>query len=156
MKKYILLCLCLLASIEMMAGNGDEYISLKSGFLFAKTGNFQVSYERDLDYETSVELIGEVGQKILTAGQSKDYYWAAGIGYKTDLKRYKNSELRLTTEAHGGAHTKNFFFGAGIGLEYAYVFQNGVQFIVQQKNQLNFLNNGTFKHGLIVGFKFPL
>lgn len=155
MKQFLLLIACLLSSVTMIAGNGDDYLSIKGGFLFPQTGNFQVSYERGLDYDASVELFGEVGNKFLSSSAPKSYYWAGGVGYKRGLKRYKNSELRLTSELHAGAYVKEFYFGAGLGLEYAYIFQNGVQLVIQQKNQVNFLSGDTFKNGLLVGLKIP-
>lgn len=155
MRYLFLLLTFLLSSFTMKAGNGDEHLTLKSGFLFSRTGNLQLSYERDIDYDNSTELFGEVSQKFLHSSEPKDYYWAGGVGYKKGLKRYKNSLLKLTTEVHAGAHIKKFYFGGGIGLEYAYVFPSGVQFVLQQKNQVNFLHNSTFKHGLLVGFKIP-
>lgn len=155
--KYILSILsCFLPSLAVLAGNGDDHLGISSGFLFSNTGNVQFNYERETNYGNAYELFGEMGAKFLPSTTPQDYYWGGGIGYKWGVKRFKNSTLRITSEVHSGAHIKNFYFGFGAGLEYAYVFPSGVQFVVQQKNQVNFLNNGTFKHGLLIGLKFPL
>lgn len=146
----------LLSSGLMNAGNGDDYITIQSGFLFPKTGNFQLGYEKGISYDASVELFGELGYKFKATSQHKEYYWGGGLVYKQAIKRYKNAELRLGGEIHAGAATKEFYFGAGLGLEYSYTFRSGVQFFIHQKNQVNFLKNDTFKNGLTLGIKVPL
>lgn len=155
MKKFLLFIACLLSSIMMVAGNENDYFSINGGFLFPQTANFQFAYERASGYDDSVELFGEIGNKFLSSSSPKSYYWAGGVGYKRGIKRYKNSELRLTSELHAGAYVKKFYFGAGIGLEYTYTFRSGIQFVLQQKNQVNFLKGDTFKNGLLVGVKIP-
>lgn len=155
MKSLFFLLFALLPSF-VVAGNGDDRLGLRTGFLLANTGTVHFNYEREVNYGNVYELFGEMGAKQLTTRQPKDYYWATGLGYKWSIHRYKNSVLRFTTEVHGGAHVQQFYFGGGAGLEYAYVFPNGVQFVIQQKNQINFLHNGNFKHGLLLGLQIPL
>lgn len=156
MKRILFSLVCALFSAVAMAGNGDEYFTVKSGFLFPQTGNIQLSYERGLDYDTYAEIFGELSSKFKKAEDGKDYYWGGGFGLKKGLKRYKNSALYLTGEIHAGAYVKEFFFGAGLGLEYAYTFRSGLQFVIQQKNQVNFLHNDTFKNGVLLGLRIPL
>lgn len=38
---------------------------------------------------------------------------------------------------------------------YSYVFQNGWEFALIQKNNVNFIHGDTFRNGLLVGFKVP-
>lgn len=156
MKRIIFFLCCIFSSLSVLAGDGEEYITLKSGFLFPQTGNAQIAYERGIDYDAYVELFGEIGSKLLRTEQGKDFYWAGGIGYKRGIKRYKNSTLSLSGEIHAGAYIKEFFFGAGLGLEYAYTFRSGLQIVIQQKNQVNFLYNDTFKNGILIGLRVPL
>ena len=41
------------------------------------------------------------------------------------------------------------------GFEYSYVFQNGWEFSLIQKNNVNFLHGDTFRNGLLLGVKIP-
>lgn len=156
MKRLLFILTALCTSIVMMAGNGDSYFSIKAGFLFPKTFNGEISYQHALDYDTSIELFGELGKKIVDSHQAEDYYWAGGLAYHKGMKRYKNAELKLLGECHAGAHIRRIFFGFGIGLEYAYTCSNGLQIVLQQKNQVNFLRNDTFKNGIMVGVRYPI
>lgn len=154
MKSTILGILLFSFAFKGFASN-EDFFSLKGGFLFPETYNLQLSYEHSMDYDTSFELFGEIGSKFRESHR-QDYYWSGGIGYAYPIKRYKNAELKLVPEIHSGAFTKSFFFGAGVSFEYNYVFRNGVRFVIQQKNQVNFRRNDTFKNGLLIGFKIPL
>lgn len=155
MKRLVFSLCCLLSGLPLLADNGDNYFSIKAGFLFPETYNAQFSYERGLDYDTSAEVFGEIGSKFKDSHYEENY-WSGGLGYKYNLKRYKNSVLKATAEVHAGAFTKSFYFGAGVGFEYNYVFKNGIQFVLQQKNQVNFRRNDVFKNGILIGLKIPL
>ena len=54
-----------------------------------------------------------------------------------------------------GATQKKFFLGVEAGFEYSYVFQNGWEFSLIQKNNVNFLHGDTFRNGLLLGVKIP-
>lgn len=79
----------------------------------------------------------------------------AGIVYKHRLVRYKNGMLRFRFGSQFGAVQKRFFIGLEGGFEYSYVFQNGWEFALIQKNNVNFLHGDMFRNGLLLGIKVP-
>ena len=85
----------------------------------------------------------------------KGYYWDGGIVYKHRLVRYKNGMLRFRFGPQFGAVQKKFFIGLEGGFEYSYVFRNGWEFALIQKNNVNFLHGDTFRNGLLLGIKVP-
>lgn len=154
MKKSLLLLLFPF-SVPMLANEGYDAFSVRSGFLVPETSHILFSYERTLSIDNSYSYFGELGAKSITTSHPEDYYWDLGMMYHHNLVRFKNGELKLTSEVHSGASEKQFFLGAGIGFEYNYTFRNGVVFVLHQTNQVNFFHNDTFKNGLLVGLKFP-
>ena len=50
---------------------------------------------------------------------------------------------------------KKFFLGLEGGFEYVYVFRNGCEFAIIQKNNVNFIHGDTFRNGLLFGVKIP-
>lgn len=74
---------------------------------------------------------------------------------KQRLARYKNGMLRFRFGPQFGATQKKFFLGVEAGFEYSYVFQNGWEFSLIQKNNVNFLHGDTFRNGLLLGVKIP-
>ena len=156
MKKIILLMLCAFTAMGTFAQ--DKKLTVNSGFLFPSTLNAMVGYEYPLSYGNAVELYGEAG----THWQSptchrfwEDYYWDGGLVYKHRLVRYKNGMLRFRFGPQFGAVQRKFFMGLEGGFEYSYVFQNGCEFTLIQKNNVNFLHGDTFRNGLLIGFKIP-
>ena len=85
----------------------------------------------------------------------KGYYWDGGIVYKHRLVRYKNGMLRFRFGPQFGAVQKRFFIGLEGGFEYSYVFRNGWEFALIQKNNVNFLHGDTFRNGLLLGMRIP-
>ena len=83
------------------------------------------------------------------------YWWNAGLVYKHRLARYKNGMLRFRFGPQFGAVKHDFFIGLEAGFEYSYVFLNGWEFSVIQKNNVNFLHGDTFRNGLLLGVKIP-
>ena len=106
-------------------------------------------------YGNAVELFGEVGSHWQKDDFWKGYYWDGGILYKHRLARYKNGMLRFRFGPQFGATEKKFFFGLEAGVEYCYVFRNGWEFALIQKNNVNFLHGDTFRNGLLLGVKIP-
>jgi len=102
-----------------------------------------------------VELYGEAGTHWQEKDFWKGYYWDGGIVYKQRLVRYKNGMLRFRFGPQFGAVQKRFFIGLEGGFEYSYVFQNGWEFALIQKNNVNFLHGDTFRNGLLLGMKIP-
>jgi len=120
--------------------------------------NAMIGYEHPLSYGNAVEIYGEVGnhwQKPTCCRFWKGYYWDGGLVYKQRLVRYKNGMLRFRLGPQFGATQKKFFLGVEAGFEYSYVFQNGWEFSLIQKNNVNFLHGDTFRNGLLLGVKIP-
>ena len=113
--------------------------------------------ERDYWLRASavVELYGEAGNHWQEKDFWKGYYWDGGIVYKHRLVRYKNGMLRFRFGPQFGAVQKRFFIGLEGGFEYSYVFRNGWEFALIQKNNVNFLHGDTFRNGLLLGIKVP-
>ncbi len=156
MKKILFLFLC--AFITIGATAQDKKLILNAGFLFPSTLNAMVGYEHPLTYGNAVELYGEVGTHWQTPTCHRfweNYYWDGGLVYKHRLVRYKNGMLRFRFGPQFGAVQRNFFIGLEGGFEYSYVFQNGWEFTLIQKNNVNFLHGDTFRNGLLIGFKIP-
>ncbi|MFR3055698.1 MAG: hypothetical protein ACLTNQ_02870 [Phocaeicola coprophilus] len=153
MKKYLLILCC--AALSLAAYAQDSKLTLNAGFLFPSTLNATVGYERLLSYGNAVELFGEMGNHWQKDDFWKGYYWDGGILYKHRLARYKNGMLRFRFGPQFGATEKKFFFGLEAGFEYCYVFRNGWEFALIQKNNVNFLHGDTFRNGLLLGLKVP-
>lgn len=156
MKKILLLIACAFITIGASAQKGK--LAVNAGFLFPSTLNATVGYERPLSYGNAVELFGEIGnhwQQPTCHRFWKGYYWDGGIVYKHRLARYKNGMLRFRFGPQFGAVHQDFFFGIEGGFEYNYVFRNGWEFSLIQKNNVNFLHGDTFRNGLLLGVKVP-
>ena len=163
MKQLLCTLISLLSFSLAFAGEGDQFVNVNAGFLFNSTLNASIGYEQELPYGNAVELYGEIGNHFHSEDGKyykdtfwKDYYWDGGLLYKQAIKRFKNSILRFRIGPQFGSHKGDYFFGSEGGFEYNYIFQNGVQFSVIQKNQVNFLHGDTFRNGLMIGFKIPL
>ena len=164
MKKLVLFMLTLVCAITAQAGDGDQFVTVHTGFLFNSTLNASIGYERELSYGDAVEAFGEVGNhwhrdpvcgRVCDDVFWKDHYWDGGLLYKKAVKRYKNSQLRLRLGPVFGSHTGDYFFGVEGGFEYNYTFPNNIQFSVVQKNNVCFLHGDTFRNGVLIGIKVP-
>lgn len=156
MKKVLFLLLCAVFTFNVSAQ--DKKLTLNAGFLFPSTLNATIGYEHPLSYGNAVELYGEAGNHWQQPASSrfwKGYYWDAGLVYKHRLVRYKNGMLRFRFGPQFGADKRKFFLGLEAGFEYSYVFQNGWEFALTQKNNVNFIHGDTFRNGLLLGFKVP-
>lgn len=154
MKKIIIALACAIVSIGAFA---QEKFTINTGFLFPSTLNATIGYEHSLNYGNAVEIFGEIGNHWRDGhGQFwTGYYWDGGIIYKHRLVRYKNGMLRFRFGPQFGAVQRQFFLGLEGGFEYNYVFQNGWEFSLIQKNNVNFLHGDTFRNGLLIGLKIP-
>ena len=142
----------------LSASAQDKKLTLNAGFLFPNTLNAMIGYEHPLSYGNAVEIYGEVGnhwQEPTCCRFWKGYYWDGGLVHKQRLARYKNGMLRFRFGPQFGATQKKFFLGVEAGFEYSYVFQNGWEFSLIQKNNVNFLHGDTFRNGLLLGVKIP-
>lgn len=155
----------LLLTLPTWAGEGDNHLTLNAGFLFNSTLNASFGLEHQLKYDNAVEIYGEVGNrwqrdpvcgKICRDVFWKKYYWSGGVLYKKNLRRYKNSNLRLGVGAHAGAYRHKYQFGLDADLEYIITLGNDVKLSITQKNQVNFFHGDTFKNGLMLGIKIPI
>ena len=155
MKKVLFLLLCTVFTFNVSAQ--DNKLTVNAGFLFPNTLNATIGYEHPLSYGNAVELYGEAGNHWQQPSLRfwKGYYWDAGLVYKHRLARYKNGMLRFRFGPQFGADKRKFFLGLEAGFEYSYVFQNGWEFTLTQKNNVNFIHGDTFRNGLLVGFKVP-
>ena len=152
MKKYLITLCCAVVAISASA---QGKLAVNAGFLFSSTLNATIGYERPLSYGNAVELYGEAGTHWQEKDFWKGYYGDGGIVYKHRLVRYKNGMLRFRFGPQFGAVQKRFFIGLEGGFEYSYVFQNGWEFTLIQKNNVNFLHGDTFRNGLLLGMKIP-
>lgn len=155
MRKIIIALVCVIVSLGASAQ--DSKLTVNAGFLFPSTLNASVGYEHPLSYGKAIEVFGEIGDH-WKSGEGrfwKGYYWDGGILYKHRLRRYKNGMLRFRFGPQFGAVERKFYFGLEAGFEYNYVFQNGCEFSIVQKNNVNFLHGDTFRNGLMLGFKIP-
>lgn len=154
MKKILIALVCAVVSLGASA---QGKLTVNAGFLFPSTLNATVGYEHSFTYGNAVELFGEIGNHWKSGdGQFwKGYYWDGGILYKHRLARYKNGMLRFRFGPEFGATERKFFLGIEGGFEYNYVFQNGWEFSLIQKNNVNFIHGDTFRNGLLIGLKIP-
>lgn len=155
MRKIIIALVC--AIVSLGASAQDSKLTVNAGFLFPSTLNAAVGYEHPLSYGKAIEVFGEIGDH-WKSGEGrfwKGYYWDGGVLYKHRIRRYKNGMLRFRFGPQFGAVERKFYFGLEAGFEYDYVFQNGCEFSIIQKNNVNFLHGDTFRNGLMIGFKIP-
>ena len=129
MKKFLITLCCVVVAIGASA---QGKLAVNAGFMFPSTLNATIGYEHPLSYGNAVEIV-----------------------YKHRLVRYKNGMLRFRFGPQFGAVQKRFFIGLEGGLEYSYVFRNGWEFALIQKNNVNFLHGDTFRNGLLLGVKIP-
>ena len=156
MKKFLFTMVCAMTTI--CASAQDSKLTINAGFLFPSTLNATIGYEYPLSYGNAVEVFGELGNHWQTPVCHrfwKGYYWDGGLMYKHRLVRYKNGMLRFRFGPQFGATQRKFFLGIEGGFEYNYVFQNGWEFALIQKNNVNFIHGDTFRNGLLIGLKIP-
>ena len=156
MKKFLFTMVCALTALCASAQDGK--LTINAGFLFPSTLNATVGYEHPLSYGNAVEVFGELGNHWQTPVCHrfwKGYYWDGGLVYKHRLVRYKKGMFRFRFGPQFGATQRKFFLGIEGGFEYNYVFQNGWEFALIQKNNVNFIHGDTFRNGLLIGMKIP-
>lgn len=151
MNKILLSLVCAVASLGAMAQ--ENKVTVNAGSLLPSTVNATVGYERTFAYGNAIEIFGEIGSQ--RRGDDNSQYKDVGILYKHRLHRYKNGSLRVRFGPQLGAVDRRFFFGLEGGFEYVYVFSNGIEFSLIQKNNVNFLNGDTFRNGFLIGLKIP-
>ena len=156
MKKILFAIICAVASITATAQ--ENKIAVNAGFLFPSTLNATVGYESSFTYGNAVEVYGEIGNHWKSGeGQFwKGYYWDGGHNLQTPSAPLQERQLPcpLRPSVRSGGE-KVFHRYRGRAFEYNYVFQNGCEFSIIQKNNVNFLHGDTFRNGLMLGFKIP-
>lgn len=161
MRKILFPFCLLLTALTAHAGGGDDFLTLNAGFLFNSTLNASVGLEHELAYSDAVELFGEIGgrwRRDASDGKTtfrNGYYWGGGVLYKKQVRRFKNSMLRLRFGPECGAHTGKYFLALEGGLEYNVILPGRVQLSIIQKNQVGFFHGDTFRNGLLVAVKIP-
>ena len=156
MKKFLFTMVCAMTTICAFAQDGK--LTINAGFLFPSALNATIGYEHPLSYGNAVEVFAEMGDHWQTPVCHrfwKGYYWDGGWVYKHRLVRYKNGMLRFRFGPQFGATQRKFFLGIEGGFEYNYMFQNGWEFALIQKNNVNFIHGDTFRNGLLIGMKIP-
>lgn len=156
MKRHIIAMMAFVSVSTSIFAQGK--LTVNAGFQFPSSLNATVGYEHPLSYGNAVELYGEVGdhwQKPVCHRFWDGYWWDVGLAYKHRLARYKNGMLRFRIGPQLGAVRRDFFIGLEAGFEYSYVFQNGWEFALIQKNNVNFMHGDTFRNGLLFGVKIP-
>lgn len=156
MKKFLFTMVCAMTTICAFAQDGK--LTINAGFLFPSTLNATIGYEHPLSYGNAVEVFAEMGDHWQTPVCHrfwKGYYWDGGWVYKHRLVRYKNGMLRFRFGPQFGATQRKFFLGIEGGFEYNYMFQNGWEFALIQKNNVNFIHGDTSRNGLLIGMKIP-
>ena len=155
MKKLLIAIVCAIATLG--ANAQETKFTANVGFLFPSTLNATFGVEKQTQYGHAWELFGEIGNHWKSGeGQFwKGYYWDGGLLYKHRIHRYKNGCIRFRFGPQFGAVGRRFFLGIEAGFEYNYVFGNGMEFSLIQKNNVNFLHGDTFRNGLLIGLKIP-
>ena len=155
MKKILMIICCAFAVLSASAQ--DKKLTLNAGFLFPNTLNAMIGYEHPLSYgnawKSTAKWESLAGTHLLPVLEG--LLLDGGLVYKQRLARYKNGMLRFRFGPQFGATQKKFFLGVEAGFEYSYVFQNGWEFSLIQKNNVNFLHGDTFRNGLLLGVKIP-
>ena len=137
--------------------SAENRLTANAGFLFPSTLNATVGYEYQFSYGRAFEALGEIGDHWKSGnGQFwKGYYWGGAILYKHQLKRFKNGKFSFRAGPALGAVQKEFYVGLEAGFEYDYVFANGLELALIQKNNVCFIHGDLFRNGLLVGIKIP-
>lgn len=122
--------------------------------MFPSTLNATIGYEHPLSYGNAVELYGEAGT-----------HWQERISGKATIGTAASSTSTgwcairtvccVSASGRSSARYRKFFIGLEGGFEYSYVFRNGWEFALIQKNNVNFLHGDTFRNGLLLGVKIP-
>lgn len=147
----------LVIAVMSVSANAENRFTANAGFLFPATLDATVGYEYGFSYGRDFEVFGELGNhRKLGQGQFwKGYFWNGGLLYKHQLKRFKNGKFSFRAGPVLGAVQKDFFLGCEAGFEYDYVFANGIELALIQKNNVCFLHGDLFRNGLMVGLKIP-
>ena len=98
---------------------------------------------------------GTIGRNPPAADFGRVTIGMADWSISSDWYVTRNGTLRFRLGPQFGATQKKFFLGVEAGFEYSYVFQNGWEFSLLQKNNVNFLHGDTFRNGLLLGVKIP-
>lgn len=156
MKKFVLTLICIISAFGCFAQERSN-INVNAGFLFPSTLNATVGYEHHLWDGNYGEIFGEMGNHWMTGKGNfwKGYYWDFGLTFKYRMKEYKNGNLYFRIGPQVGAVQRKVAVGFDVGIEYNYVFSNGIIFSVIEKNDFNFIHGDTFRNGLLIGVKIP-
>ena len=168
MKKILLIWAVIAAAFcsPAMAGDGDRHLGFQGGFLYPGIYNAVLS----VDYETSYHNAWEFYIDAFTEPKDcmdcgkvcKESFWKSnyglGIGaaYKPVTYRSRNNVGRFRIGGDIGTCHREFSLGIELGYEHVWTFKNGMQFVIQQKNEVTFWGRPTWKIGGLVGFRLPM
>jgi len=165
MKRVLFICVAIIAlHLDARGGHGDTYWNIEAGFLWQNTINASMSWEKELSYKDAVAIFGEAGDRFtrdpVCGKYCKDvfwdnYYWGGGVLYKRMMSQGRNSYFRIAVGPELGAVRTDFFAAVNLNFEWNFVNFKGIQFSLQQKNQVGFFNGDTFRNGLAIGVRIP-
>ncbi len=151
--------------MRAFAGDGEKYFGIQTGVMYPRIYNITLSAEKEtnyhnayefyVDYATQWDKCPECGKVCSKSFWSTRYSYAFGGAYKYAIKRGKNNVLRFRAGGDLGSNNKSFALGVEVGFEFVQTFNNRMQFVVQQKNEVTFWGKPTFKNGLLIGVRVP-
>lgn len=162
----LLLFMAVCCTPRAAAGTGDGHLGLQTGVLYPRIFNVTLSYDKEtryhnaweyyLDYSTQWKDCPTCGKVCQDSFWKNRYSFGGGIAYKPAVKRGKNNVGRVRLGLDLGTNTREFAMGIEIGYEHVWAFRNGVQLVLQQKNEITFWGKPLLKNGLLAGIRIPL
>lgn len=168
MKKFILLIITVISLMfKVYAGDGDLLIKCSTGLAIQKTAWATIGVEWETKYHNAWEVYFDFATAFKYCEVDKTYlcsetFWdyktfGIGGGYKPQLYRWRNLNLRAFLFADLGVKEGNsFFLSLDIGPELTYTFKSGIGLFLLQKNEFCFWCRDHFRNGIMIGIKIPL
>ena len=166
LKWMAILCMALIPTTKMLAGDGDTHLGLQAGVLYPGMLNTTLSVDVETKYHNAFEFYLDAFTKwedCKDCGKvCKDSFWKStyglgvGAAYKPAVHRSRNSVGRLRIGADIGTNTRDFALGVEIGYEYVWTLPSNIQLVIQQKNEVTFWGRETWRFGGLVGIRIPL
>lgn len=172
MKKHLLIVMAVFSlALSAKAGEGDILLNAKIGAFYQKSFNGLLELEFERKYSNCwvayLDLCNayrycEIDHTIFCDDTFWDYQtFAVGVGYKHNLVRWQNMNLRAQLGFDIGAdyckeENYSFYMSAEISIEMTFSLRNRTQLCLIQKNDFCFFTRDHFKNGLLIGIKIPL
>ena len=162
----LFLIMAIYCTPRAVAGTGDGHLGVQTGLMYPRILNITLSYDKEVKYHNAWEAYIDYStqwNKCKTCDKvCKKSFWksryAFGVGaaYKMAVKRGRNNVGRFRVGLDLGTNTRNFAMGVEVGYEHVWAFRNGVQLVLQQKNEITFWGKPLMKNGALVGIRVPL